>query len=403
MKVLVLTTSFPRWLGDEASLFLGRLIDSLSDLEVSGTIIVPYDKDEEPSDSRGSFSIARYRYGLLSRGALAFGQGILPNLRKNPLLVLQVPFFLIQMFLFGIRHVSECQLIHGHWIVTAIPAYFIKLFSGKPYMLTVRGEDIKLLRGRLRFLFRPFVQRATRITTVSNQFAAELKECLPLVADKISVITNGISRFQTSSEAQNSLRTRLHVEREQGQPGHKILCYVGRIIALKQPEFLMRCLSLLEYDSEVVLVLAGRVTEEYKTELMLLASEFNIKDRVRIPGTLSPEEIGVLYSISTLYVSASSHEGRSNAVLEALAAGLPVCISDIPGHREVIGDSEIGLLFDLADPEEAAKKISVLLSDANRLKSLADNATRAVSHLTWEESARQYREHFLQLLSELPP
>ena len=98
LHICFLATSFPRSLDDEASVFLGRLIDAYSEIGIRGEVIVPHDRAETMEDQRGNFAIHRFRYGLFSAGRLAFGSGILPNLRRNRLLSLQVPLFLLQFF-----------------------------------------------------------------------------------------------------------------------------------------------------------------------------------------------------------------------------------------------------------------------------------------------------------------
>ena len=393
-RIAVLTTSFPRFIGDEATLFLGRLIDALSEAGHSGHLFVPFDEKEKEEDRRGSFAIHRSKYGLITRGKLAFGNGILPNLRRNPLLILQAPMLLLQLFRSALKYKDEFDIIHGHWIVTSIPAYFLSVASGKPFVLTVRGEDIKLLRTPLRLFFSFFLNKASHISTVSDEFLRELKETLPNLRPEISVTPNGITRFERNESESESVRK----EHSLPQSG-EILLYVGRVVPLKQPELLIEALSLTaETFPDTSLVLAGRVSDEYRKELLTLAEKLNVRERVSIPGALTPTEIGGLLTTAKLYMSASTHEGRSNAVLEALASGLPPCISDIPGHRELVKHNDNGMLFATDSAKEASEVAISLLSSDERWNERSSRAVASVSHLTWKECEKTYSRCFSSIL-----
>ncbi|MCI5065385.1 glycosyltransferase, partial [bacterium] len=179
-----------------------------------------------------------------------------------------------------------------------------------------------------------------------------------------------------------------------------IFSYVGRVVPLKQPEVLLEIISELSQQSDLtpLLFLAGRVTDEYRKELQERAHALGIGSQLHLTGSLSPAEIGALYHRSTLYLSASQHEGRSNAVLEALAAGLPACLSDIPGHRELVSDGEQGILFSSDNPTEAAQRIHHLLKDTKTRQKLKTNAQQSVSHLTWETHAAAFQKLYQQAL-----
>lgn len=389
-RLAVLTTSFPRFLDDEASLFLGRIIDALSDQNVGGVVVVPYDREEEETDVRGNFTVHRKRYGIFRRGALAFGQGILPNLRKNPFLAFQIPALLVQLFRGGLKASHEWEVIHGHWVVTAIPAFLLSCVTNRPFIITVRGEDIKLLRTPLKLFLSPLLKRAASLTTVSDEFKHEITSLLPSLTEKTHTVPNGVERFDVSDEQKSAAKKRLRI----ADDTKFVLTYVGRVVPLKRPEALIELISLLSERESSCLIIAGRITDRYQQELLALAETLGVSEQVRIPGALSPNEIGTLYHLSSVYLSASSHEGRSNAVLESLAAGVPNFLSDIPGHRELITPDENGILFDPEDLAKAADLLADLLNNVEKWSDLGASARQSVAHLTWESCALEYLKHF---------
>ena len=109
-----------------------------------------------------------------------------------------------------------------------------------------------------------------------------------------------------------------------------------------------------------VLLLAGRF-DGAERHLQELASELEIGDSVRFLGPVA--DVSGLLAAVDLFVYSSKSEGIPNAVLEAMAAGLPVIGSDIPGIREAVGPEGAGLLVPAGDSAEMAAGILALLGD----------------------------------------
>ena len=136
----------------------------------------------------------------------------------------------------------------------------------------------------------------------------------------------------------------------------RLFVYAGPLIARKDPVLLIR--SFLDYaDRNDTLCLLGdgpllsvcrRLAENQKN--------------IFLPGLV--RNVADYFRAADLFVSASHAEGMPNAVLEALAASLPVILSDIPAHREVLGNcSEAGWLFAPSDPTALGKCLDQAVSD----------------------------------------
>jgi glycosyltransferase involved in cell wall biosynthesis len=103
------------------------------------------------------------------------------------------------------------------------------------------------------------------------------------------------------------------------------------------------CLAAKQ-DPRLRLLLLGNGSQA--EEIRKILAENNLVDRVHFGGQVSGDELPDYYRAADLYVSASHSDGSSVSLMEALACGLPVLVSDIPGNREWIGPRErAGMLF----------------------------------------------------------
>ena len=174
------------------------------------------------------------------------------------------------------------------------------------------------------------------------------------------------------------------------------LVFVGSLIPRKQIEVLIEALSKVS-RSDVVLLLCGRMDDQnYVHNLRELIQQLGLELRVRFEGAVRSNDIALYLATAVGYISASSFEGRPNSVLEAMAAGLPVLLSDIPAHQEMIQPDESGLLF--SDADEAARAIESILDSPQLRDTLGLAAAEAVRSQSWEESAKSYQNLFSEIL-----
>lgn len=114
-------------------------------------------------------------------------------------------------------------------------------------------------------------------------------------------------------------------------------------------------------------------------------------DRRDVPPLLASSDIGVLSSDS---------ESLSNAIMESMAAGLPVVACRIGGNEELIRDGENGFLVAARDDEQMAERIGMLVSHPGLRKSLGASARRDAQKFSVERVCGQYASLYLSLLEE---
>lgn len=170
------------------------------------------------------------------------------------------------------------------------------------------------------------------------------------------------------------------------------LVCVGRIIPIKNQEFLVRLLPSLP---DFRLVLIGGESPSYPVRE--LSEKLGVSDRVEFTGLLPREEVFKKMRNSRFYVSASKVEGLPISVLEGMAEGLIPILSNIPPHKEIAEECGLGGLLEL-DRVEWVRWIKTLQSNESDLDLLSDiSKTKVRTHYSLEKMHHQYNYIYEQL------
>jgi glycosyltransferase involved in cell wall biosynthesis len=186
---------------------------------------------------------------------------------------------------------------------------------------------------------------------------------------KLVPIRNGLDlgRFAQSAGDRATVRSSL------GLGSDEIgIIKVGNLIPYKgHADLLAAFKKVVDQTSGVKLFLVGE-DRGIQADLERLAAGLGVPDRVHFLGRRN--DVPSLLMAMDLYVMASHEEGSSNALLEAMAAGLPIVATDAGGNRESLGDGLAGMLVPAHDAQAMARAIDALLADAGARARLAANA-----------------------------
>jgi 2-deoxystreptamine N-acetyl-D-glucosaminyltransferase/2-deoxystreptamine glucosyltransferase len=330
MKVLVLTTSYPRSPDDAAGRFVADAVERLRAPGVELEVVSP--------DSFRHFGIA-------------YGHGIVGNLRRRPLLLLLLPAMLASYLRAARRAARDADLVHAHWL----PSGAIAAFCGKPFVLQLWGTDVELGR-RVPWLAR-WVLRRARVTICPSRALASA--ALSLGAPAPKVIPGGVDLPDG--------------DRHEALPPEVL--YAGRL----SPE--KGVLELAEAAAGMKLVVAG-----------------DGPLRGRVPhalGFVPREELFSLYRRAAVVVCPSRREGFGVVCLEAMAHGVPVVASAVGGLLDLVVDGETGLLVPPGDVEALRRALERLLADPALRRRLGEaGRARARSEFSWEAAARKLRSAY---------
>jgi len=225
-------------------------------------------------------------------------------------------------------------------------------------------SDIVRQQGLLR-LYRPLLWRvlakADRIIATSPNYVTT-SPYLQRFADKCVIIPLGVDvdRFQQADPAQVA---DIRVKGRQ----HPILLFVGRLRYYKGLDDLLRAMALLRdtrahLTATLLICGSGPMEAAWRA----LAQELGLTEQVHFLGDVPEETLPALYHAADLYVlpANSRAEAFGVALLEAMAAGLPVISTEIgTGTSYVNIHGETGLIVPPRDPERLAQAIAILLND----------------------------------------
>ena len=309
MKVLVLTTSYPRGIDDPAGRFIANAVDAVRARGIEVEVV-------SPADFR--------HFGI------AYGHGIVGNLRRRPWLALLVP-----LFLWNFRRAArrDCDLVHAHWLAAGAVAATL----GKPYVVQVWGTDVELAR-RAPWAARWILRRARFVLAASRFLAGEARR---LGARDVRVVPAAVAIPDAVGEPE--------------QPPHVL--FAGRLSPEKGIEDFLTSTAGLER----VIVGAGPI---------------HVPESV---GAVAPADIGGYYERAAVVCVPSRREGYGMVAREAMAYGRPVVATPVGGLLDAVDDGETGLLVAASALRPA---IGGLLADADLRRQLGA-AAREKARREW--------------------
>jgi glycosyltransferase involved in cell wall biosynthesis len=226
-----------------------------------------------------------------------------------------------------------------------------------------------------------------RYLAVSREIADELVERLDWPAEKIEVAYNAVDVERAAVPAPPGLREQLG-----GSETRPLVLTPARLDAQKGHPTLLEAIAELP---EALFLFAGEGPERGALEAQ--AAELGVAGRVRFLGRR--EDVPRLLAACDVFALPSLYEGSSLAVLEAMAAGIPIVSSAIGGTEELIEDGRSGLLVPPGDAPALAAALRRVLSDAELRRNLAARARERVdAGLTREQNAARAELVYRDLL-----
>lgn len=214
------------------------------------------------------------------------------------------------------------------------------------------------------------------------------------ITKPINIIPSGLQVERFGNEKSNYLRTKLDLKKED-----KIILSVGRLGSEKSVDFLLKAFKHIREKSKenYVLVLVGEGKQ--KEELMLLARELKIADKVIFTGAIPNKDIPKVYADAEVFIFASQTETQGMVVIEAMASRLPVVAVKDKAYKGVVINGETGFLV-RKNPKEFAEKVLQILQDETLRKEMAKKAYVIAQDYSATRTAKELENLYFHLLSE---
>jgi L-malate glycosyltransferase len=250
-------------------------------------------------------------------------------------------------------------------------------------------RDMGILRGRKHHIaYRLMSGVPDRVFAVSEQVRQHSVTVDRIDATRVETVYNGLD-LADWSHAQAKKRS-----------GEFVIATVGNIRRVKGHDVLIKAAAaVVALLPKVSFSIAGDVLEpEYFQELQALIEELNLADRFRFAGGIS--DLKVYLSAADIFVLPSRSEGFSNAIVEAMAASLPVVATDVGGNAEAVQDGVTGYIVPPEDPAALAAAIVRLLSDPSNAEEMGQaGKRRAAERFTTDAMMRQITGVYSRLLA----
>jgi N-acetyl-alpha-D-glucosaminyl L-malate synthase BshA len=401
MNVLLLTSSFPK---NESSHEGGFVFEMVKKLQFHGYdlfVLAPHFSGGEKHKFFSGIHVYRFPYFYPYRyERLAYGSGILFNLKKYPFTFFSVIPFILAEFVWSLRIIAKknVHLINTHWLIPqGLIGALMRCFFHIPHIATVHGSDLNVLTNHtiLSPLVRFIIRNSDLITVNSTYMRRQLEFLVSEDSAKIRVIPMGIdlAKFQES----------ISFDMKKKHKTSQIILNVGRLIDWKGTIYLINAMpDIIQKYPDTILLIVGSGPEH--PTLIQRVREQGLENSVSFLGIISNEELLSYYHSADVFVLPSiNKEGKTEALgvvlLEAMASGCPVIGSNVGGIPDIIVDGENGFLVPEQRPDILAEKIVQLLSDDELKEKFRNNGfTRIQQSFTWDHIVNQFSMVYSQAL-----
>jgi len=401
MRMLVLTTTFPRWHDDTVPGFVYELSKRLSESELEIVVLAPHFNGAERFEIMDGMEVFRFPYFYPKKyQKLAYNGGIIPNIKKSNLSKLQIPFLVLCELFYAYKIIKseKIDIIHSHWVIPngLVGAAFKKIYGIK-HVTTAHAGDVFTIRNSLilRRITRCIFRNSDAITANSEYTKKIILSIDNTMDHKVKIIPMGVDTSRFSPKSRSDLKKSFDSE--------YLILSVGRLVDKKGIEYLIESMKyVIKRHPNIKLIIGGSGPERERLEK--LSENLNIENNIVFVGYISSQDLPKYYASSDIFILPSiitkenDTEGLGVVLLEAMASGTPVVGSNIGGITDIIADGVNGFLSNPGDSKSIADKILKILEDEKLRSDFSNDGIKTVEEkFSWCVVSNR----FFNLISEL--
>lgn len=255
----------------------------------------------------------------------------------------------------------------GGWMLWYLYSW-IHTLLGRDYIAVIHyGKDIATDGHSRR---KQFFENAYKVIAVSE----DIKKNYDTAYDIDCEVLYPLVPLNIAKENKENLRAKYKLPVDA-----TVICMVGSIIPLKNPDTLLEALHLCtpqeieKYNIHIVYAGRGYMFEDFKARV----KDSPLANRTHLLGTIPKENVNEIFKMSDIYVIASDFEGTSVSLLEAMYNSLPIITSRAPGIIKTINEKDEALMFTTKNADELKKHILDICNDSDMAATLASAARKA--------------------------
>ncbi len=302
--------------------------------------------------------------------------------------------YLSSLMLRRIVRDKKIDLIHTHSTHGLIDGGILNFFNRKVrHVHTFHYGNYPHINKKMLALEMIFSRMPDKLVAVGKEQREIIAKVFFHPQKRIETVWNGIEVHDTDS---NYVQKTGEINLDNGRI---ILGSISTLIEQKGLTYLLDAISLLsKRRRDFVLWIVG--DGPLRDELIAKSNSLGLDQVVKFVGWVDNAPAAILPKMD-IFVQSSLWEAMSMVVLESMAAGKPVVVTDVGDNRHVIENGKNGIIVPKMDPQKMAQEIERLILDKNLRLELGQNARQKVTaDCTVESMARNYERLYLDVLGE---
>lgn len=288
---------------------------------------------------------------------------------------------------------QRIDLVHSHMYRSNVPATISARLAGVRHVLCQVHNIDTWETHRQRIMDRWLMRWRTGMLAVSKEVKRNIVDNLRCPPERVRLLYNGIDIQEYGSVVPGpKLRHDLGIPE-----GHRLVVMIARLVEQKKHTRLLEALETIRNElppTSVLLVGEGKLLRALKREV----EERRLGDIVSFAGHRN--DIPQILALSDLSVVTSDREGFSNAILESLAAGVPVVATDVGGNSEAIVDGKCGFLVKPNDLTGLGHALKTVLIDDTFRQRMSEASRLRAQRFSLDRMLKQTRRIYFELLAE---
>ncbi len=292
---------------------------------------------------------------------------------------------------------DDFSLVHTHDRIFAADIYTLPGVPHRYWVMLVRRKRMSLFDRATAWVEKKLVYEGgcKKFIAVSELTKEIFLREYDVEEERVEVIHPGVNLSRYDNKAKDLIR---HAARQRWKIGDNdfAVIFASMNFELKGLDHIIHSLAKLRAEgAKVKLIVAGKGNvKKYQN----IAQKAQMSDNIVFTGVLPADQLVNLYLSGDIYMMLSGFDTFGMVVPEAMAAGLPVVISDRVGAKDLVREGENGFVIENpSDYEYLASRVKILM-DKTRHKSMSAAARETALGNSWEKTTDRYREIYAQIL-----